>query len=132
MNIRNLRIGIRLRLAFGAVLLLLGIVSGLGIWRLQQVGDAADAMAKRALVKERIAAEWLVATSANSIWTFALVKSDDVADQQYFQKGIAQASLEITDISKKLFDMLDTAKEKLCLKTGWANAQSMSACVAAS
>ena len=132
MNIRNLRIGIRLRLDFGAMLLLLGIVSGLGIWRLQQVGDAADAMAKRALVKERIAAEWLVATSANSIWTFALVKSDDVADQQYLQKGIAQTSLEITDSSKKLFDMLDTAKEKLCLKTGWPNAQSMSACVAAS
>ena len=81
MNIRNLRIGIRLALGFGAVLLLLGSISGLGIWRLQQVGEAADAMAKRTLVKERIAAEWLVATSTNSFRALALVKSDDAADE---------------------------------------------------
>lgn len=120
MNIKNLRIGIRLALGFGVVLLLLGIISGLGIWRLQEVGNAADAMARRALVKERIAAEWLVATSNNSIRTFALAKSTDDADQQYFQKGIAQTSLGITKNSKKLFDLLDMAEEKALFEDGVA------------
>ncbi|MBG6077853.1 MCP four helix bundle domain-containing protein, partial [Polaromonas sp. CG_9.11] len=120
MNIKNLRIGSRLALGFGVVLLLLSIISGLGIWGLQEVGSAADAMAKRALVKERIAAEWLVATSTNSIRTFALVKSTDAADQQYFQKGIAQTSLGITENSKKLFDLLDTAEEKALFEEGVA------------
>ena len=120
MSIKNLKIGIRLALGFGVVLLLLGINSGFGMWHLQEVGDAADAMAKRALVKERIAAEWLVSTSTNSIRTFALVKSDDAADQQYFQKGIAQTSLGITDNSKKLFDLLDTTEEKALFEDGVA------------
>ena len=112
MNLGNLKIGIRLTLGFGMVLLLLSVISAVGIWRLQEVGEAADAMAKRPLAKERIAAEWLVATSTNSIRTFALVKSSDAADQQYFQKGIAQTSLEITEISKKLSDLLETVEEK--------------------
>ena len=120
MNIRNLSISIRLTLAFGAVLLLLGIISGLGIWRLQQVGEAADAMAKRTLVKERIASEWLVATSSNSIRALALVKSDDAADEEYFQKSMAQTSLGITENSKKLFDLLDTAEEKALFEDGVA------------
>ena len=112
MNIRNLKIGVRMGLGFGVMLLLLCIVSGLGMWRLNGMGLAVDVMAQRALVKERIAAEWLVATSTNSIRTFALVKSNDAADQQYFQKGIAQTSLGITENSKKLFDLLDTPEEK--------------------
>ncbi|MBC7600845.1 MAG: hypothetical protein H7238_17785, partial [Polaromonas sp.] len=74
MNIGNLKIDIRL------VLVLLSVISAVGIWRLQDVGEAADAMAKRPLVKERIAAEWLAATRTNSIRTFALVKSRDAAD----------------------------------------------------
>ncbi|MBC7598369.1 MAG: hypothetical protein H7238_05030 [Polaromonas sp.] len=67
MNIKNLRID--RRLGFGAVLLLLllGIISGFGNWRLQQVGDAAEAMAKRALVKERITAQWQVAEAGKTM-----------------------------------------------------------------
>ena len=110
MNFKNLNIGTRLTLDFGLVLLC--VFSAVGIWRLQQMGDAADAMAKRTLLKERIAAEWLVATSRNSIRIFVLVKTLDVADKQYFQKGITQTSLEITENSKKLFDLLETAEEK--------------------
>jgi len=120
MNIKNLKTGTRPMLVFGTVLLLPGVVSELGIWRLQKVGEAADAMAKRTLVKERIAAEWLVAASTNSIQTFALVKSDDAADQQYFQKGIAQTSLGIAENSKKLSDLLETAEEKSLFQDGVA------------
>ena len=114
MNFKNLNIGTRLTLGFGLVLVLvlLCVFSAVGIWRLQQMGDAADAMAKRTLLKERIAAEWRVATSRNSIRIFALVKTLDAADKQYFQKGIIQASLEITENSKKLYDLLETAEEK--------------------
>jgi CHASE3 domain sensor protein len=111
-NFKNLNIGTRLTLGFGLVLVLLCVFSAVGIWRLQQMGDAADAMAKRTLLKEHIAAEWLVATSRNSIRIFALVKTLDAADKQYFQKGITQTSLEITKNSKKLFDLLETAEEK--------------------
>ncbi|MBC7444231.1 MAG: MCP four helix bundle domain-containing protein, partial [Polaromonas sp.] len=112
MNIRNLKIGMRLTLGFGTVLLLLVAISAVGIWRLRDMGLAVESMAERALVKERIAAEWLVATSTNSIRTFALVKSNDADNLKYFQKGITQTSLGITENSKKLFDLLETDAEK--------------------
>ena len=112
MNIKNLKIGLRLSLGFGMVLLLLVATAATGIWRLYGVGLAVDAMAERTLVKERIAAEWLVGTSTNSIRALALIKSDNAADEEYFQKGMAQTSLGITESSKKLFDLLDTAEEK--------------------
>ena len=116
----NLKIGTRLAVGFGLVLFLLSVIAGIGVWRLQEVGTATEDMAKRALVKERIAADWLVATSTNSVRTFALVKSSDPEDQNYFQKGINQTSLDITENSKKLFDMLDTAEEKSLYADGVA------------
>jgi methyl-accepting chemotaxis protein len=112
MNMKNLKIGTRLGMGFALVLLLLSVIAGLGMWRLQEVGGATEEMAKEALVKERIAADWLVATSTNSVRTFALVKSTDPEDQKYFQKGITQTSLGITELSKKLLGMLDTPEEK--------------------
>jgi methyl-accepting chemotaxis protein len=112
MPIRNLKIGTRLGLGFALVLVFLTAIAALGIWRLQGVGHATSDMAGQALVKERLAADWLVATSTNSVRTFALVKSDDPHDQQYFQKAIAKTSLAITETSGKLLAMLDTPEEK--------------------
>ena len=123
MNIGNLKIDICLALGFGMVLVLLSVISAVGIWRLQDVGEAANAMTKRPRLKERIAAEWLVVTRTNSIRSIALVKSRGAADPQYFQKGMAKTSLGITENSKKLFDLLETAEggQRLPPVTGGAS-----------
>ena len=63
MTIKNFKIGTRLGAGFALVLFLLSVIAGLGVWRLQNVGDATNEMARQALVKERLAADWLVATS---------------------------------------------------------------------
>jgi methyl-accepting chemotaxis protein len=112
MIIRNFKIGTRLGLGFALVLLFLTAIAALGIWRLQGVGHATSDMASRALVKERLAADWLVATSTNSVRTFALVKTSDPRDQEYFQKAISKTSLAITETSGKLLAMLDSPEEK--------------------
>ena len=109
---KNFKIGTRLGMGFALVLLLLSVIAGLGVSRLQNVGDATDEMVRQALVKERLAADWLGATGSNSVRTFAMVKSTDPEDQKYFQKSITQTSLGITANSKKLLSMLDTPEEK--------------------
>ncbi len=109
---KNFSIGTRLGLGFAAVLLLLLMVAGVGWWGLQAMGTATQDMATEALKKERLAAEWLVATSTNSVRTFALVKSTDEADQKAFQKSITETSQRITVISKALLERLDTPGEK--------------------
>ena len=112
MKLGDLKIGTRLGIGFALVLLLLSVIAGLGVWRLQKVGDSVDEMARQALVKERLTAEWLQATSVNSVRTFGLVKSADQDDSKYFQKDIAQTSLRITATTKTLAGMLETPEEK--------------------
>ena len=112
MKLGDLKIGARLGAGFALVLVLLSVTAGIGVWRLQNVGNTIDEMTRQALVKERIAADWLRATGANSVRTLALVKSTDPEDQKYFQKNINETSLGITANSKKLLGMLDTPEEK--------------------
>lgn len=127
MNIKIPRIGCRLTLGFGAVLILLGIISEFCIWRLQQAGNAAETIAKYALVKARITVRWRVA-----ICTFAQAKSNDAADLQYFQGGNAQTSRGMAGNSKNSSTGWPRRKKKPCLPTTWPNVPSASGCAAAS
>ncbi|MDR6536843.1 methyl-accepting chemotaxis protein [Variovorax soli] len=109
---RNWKIGTRLGTGFALVLALLAIVAGIGVFRLQSVGAATQEMVQRSLVKERLAANWLLNTSNNSVRTFALVKSNDAEVQDALQKNMAKTSALISETQKKLEDMLDTPEEQ--------------------
>ncbi|WP_418127754.1 methyl-accepting chemotaxis protein [Variovorax sp. KK3] len=109
---KNWRIGTRLGIGFALVLALLAIVAAIGVFRLQNVGEATQDMVERSLVKERLAANWLLNTSNNSVRTFALVKSNDAEVQDYLQKNITKTSALISDTQKKLEAMLDTPEEQ--------------------
>ncbi|GAA4348229.1 methyl-accepting chemotaxis protein [Variovorax defluvii] len=109
---KNWRIGTRLALGFALVLALLAIVAAIGVFRLQKVGEATQDMVQRSLVKERLAANWLLNTSNNSVRTFSLVKSNDPEVQDYLQKNITRTSALISETQKKLEGMLDTPEEQ--------------------
>src|SRR5690606_11463122 len=51
MQIKNLKIGARLGMAFGLLLILMGFMTFMGIWKLQQVAHATELM-DEATVKE--------------------------------------------------------------------------------
>ncbi|RZL86337.1 MAG: HAMP domain-containing protein [Variovorax sp.] len=112
MGIRNWKIGTRLGLGFALVLALLASIACIGVLRLQAVGDATQEMVQRSLVKERLAAEWLLGTSSNSVRTFALVKSNDKELQGELQKSIAKTSGNISETQKKLETMLTSPEEQ--------------------
>jgi methyl-accepting chemotaxis protein len=111
-EMRNWKIGTRLGIGFALVLALLAIVAGIGVLRLQKVGEANAEMVQRSLVKERLAASWLLNTSNNSVRTFALVKSNDAEVQDFLQKNMTKTSALISETQKKLEDMLDTPEEQ--------------------
>ena len=83
---RNMRIATQLAICFTLVLALMMLITGIGIWRLKEAGGATDFMVKEAMHKERLAAKWLNATTANSIRTVALTKSADPDEQEYYRK----------------------------------------------
>ena len=112
MKLANLKIGTRLGFGFALVLFFVVVIASMGVWRLQKVEDATLEMTHQALVKEHLTADWLQATSNNSIRTFALVRSTDPADQVDYQKSIALTSQAISDTSQKIAAMSTSAQEK--------------------
>jgi methyl-accepting chemotaxis protein len=104
-------IGTRMGAGFALVLALLVATAGVGVLRLQGVGEATQEMAQRSLVKERLAAAWQLGTSTNSVRTFSLLKSNDADVQAYLQKNITATSTVISETQKKLEDMLASPEE---------------------
>ena len=70
------------------MLMLMAVMVGIGVWRLQGIGDATDDMVKNALQKERDASRWHAAIKENGVRTFAVMRSDDAEFQKYFQTQI--------------------------------------------
>ncbi|MES2102741.1 MAG: methyl-accepting chemotaxis protein [Pseudomonadota bacterium] len=106
MRISDWKIGTRLGIGFTAVLVLMALMILVSIWRLQDVGIATDGMVKADLVKERLASEWLKSIETNGIRTLAVVKSNEVEDQKYFQGEIDAQRTRVTEIQKQLSDMI--------------------------
>ena len=113
---KNWKIGSRLGIGFALVLALVAAIAGIGVLRLQGVGDATQDMARHSLAKERLAATWLLATSTNSVRTFSLLKTNDPDVQDYLQKNIAKTSTSISETQKQLEELL-VSPEELALST---------------
>ncbi len=108
---KDWKIGTRLSGGFALVLALVAAIAAIGVVRLQGVGDATRDMTRQSLEKERLAAAWLLATSTNSVRTFALLKSNDPEVQEFLQKSIGKNSAVINETQKSLEDMLSTPEE---------------------
>ena len=111
MTIKNWTIGMRLGAGFALVLALLVAVAGIGVLRLQGVGEATQDMASRTLSKERLATAWQLGTATNSVRTFSLLKSDDAQVQAHLQKQIAATSATISETQKALEALLVSPEE---------------------
>jgi len=102
MSIADIKIGRRLGLGFGALLLLMAAMSAVGILRLREVGNATEAMVNDALVKERLATEWMKIIEGNGIRTLARIKSADPVAQKYFAQQIGAQTGRANEIFKQL------------------------------
>jgi methyl-accepting chemotaxis protein len=123
MSLKDLKIGTRLGLGFTVMLLLMALIAGTGVVRLTNVGNATDEMVSQALVKERLATEWLANVRSNTVASFAMVKTADPQIAAYFAKTQVAGSARIAPVQKQLEAMLATPEEKdLYAKLGAARA----------
>jgi methyl-accepting chemotaxis protein len=112
MKLKDLKIGTRLGIGFAAMLLLLAAISGIGVLRLDSVGDATEDMVRGAMVKERMAGELARLLGPAIVQTFAMVKATDPATEAYFAKARIETSQRITPVQKKLEELLIAPEEK--------------------
>jgi len=109
---KNYRIGVRLGIGFVAMLMLMAVMVGIAVWRLQGIGDATDDMVKNALQKERTANQWHAAIKENGVRTFAVMRSDDAEFQKYFQTQIDNESKRISEVQKRVEAAVTSPQEK--------------------
>lgn len=101
MKILDLKIGVRLCAAFGAVLFLTATMTAVGVWELSRIADAKTVM-KATAYKQQLAERWLGGIAKNAVRTFAKAKSDDAEDQLYFDDEIKKESKRNSDIQNEL------------------------------
>ncbi|WP_293776417.1 methyl-accepting chemotaxis protein [uncultured Oxalicibacterium sp.] len=112
MRIANMKIGTRLGMGFGLILLLVIAMGVVGILRLENINQSSRNLIDESLVKQKTAQNWLMATSVNATRALALVKAGDAATQDFFQKQMSAQSKQIDEMQKVLQDKADNDKEK--------------------
>ena len=108
MTMNNLRIGPRLSIGFGAVLLLLVAIVAIAYW---QFARASAGLNELTSVQQRagIARDWVAKTQMNIARAVAIAKSSGQPDvEQYFTPQIKRTSAEIGELQKSLEGMIVT------------------------
>jgi len=95
MTFQNLKLGVRLGLAFGAVLALAVVLTVVGTLRLQQVVGATDDM-DIAVRKVRLADRWLAGTRVNRALVEARLRAVDAQDLAPIAARMKANSADIT------------------------------------
>ncbi|RQO38769.1 hypothetical protein DBR37_00325 [Herminiimonas sp. KBW02] len=111
MKISNLKIGVRLGLAFAVILVLMASMIVIGVWRLQEVAQATVHM-EEAATKERLTHQWYLGNIANAVRTAARVRSNDAEVQKLFQTEMEAQSQEITKLQNQIIELITSAEGK--------------------
>ncbi|WP_034292285.1 methyl-accepting chemotaxis protein [Herbaspirillum sp. RV1423] len=110
--IGNMKIGKRLGLGFAAILALSAVIAAIGVWRLQSVAQATQAMMDIPLAKERMIGDWYRYTYAGIRRTTAVAKSTDPSLSAFFRPETEEATRISSELQKKIAELLASDEEK--------------------
>jgi methyl-accepting chemotaxis protein len=105
MKVNQYRIGTRLAGGFAAVLLLLALMLGVGLWQMRAATAQLQAMMSVQLAKERLAEQWLVSTRVGTLRAMVVAHIQDaqvLADFSADSKAAMQAVNRLTEDLKGL------------------------------
>ncbi|PJI97997.1 methyl-accepting chemotaxis protein [Acidovorax sp. 69] len=108
----NLKIGARLSLAFGLVLLITAAIAAIGVWRLAVLKDASIRIANVEMERNALAQEWKAAIDLNWVRASASLKATDGGYIESLSSDMAATSLRASEVQKKLEALIDDATEK--------------------
>lgn len=111
----RLKIGTRLGLAFGLVLIVTALIAWIGIWRLAELKGASERIANVELERSALAHEWKAAIDVNWVRASASLKSGDAGYISTLGKDMAASSQHASEVQKKLEALVDDDKGKQLL-----------------
>jgi methyl-accepting chemotaxis protein len=113
--LRNLRIGTRLSLAFGVILLIVAASAAMGVWRLQTLAGLTHALATEDNEKNQVAVRWRQTIDLNWVRTQAALLDADTRRIPMWQAEMDKTS-EVTLASRKrLHELVQTDVGKALL-----------------
>ena len=100
--VNKLNIGTRLAFGFLLLLLLLALLAGIGLWRIQGSSAMAEEVIGSRFAAERTIAEWNRATSLNAVRTIAAGKIDDPYVRHDIEQAMEKTSADIQRLQEQL------------------------------
>jgi methyl-accepting chemotaxis protein len=113
----NLKIGTRLGLAFGLVLLITTLTTLLGTWRLGTVRDAYAGIASTEVQRNALAQKWAAGIHLNWVRAESALKTSDAAYIDGLGKEMTATSAEISKTQKALEQLMQDDKGKALMAT---------------
>ena len=104
-QLKNLKIGMRLNIAFATVLALLAISVAVGVWRMQELAQTTRMLATIDNDKLQLATEWRSGIELNWVRTRAALMESDPARIKGWQAEMDATSKQVTEASKRLAEM---------------------------
>jgi methyl-accepting chemotaxis protein len=114
-TIRNLKIGRRIALIMGAVLLILLVMVGVGYWRLQELAATTQTMGTLDSEKMRLAQEWRLDTELNWVRTEAILRDANAESVKTWKPAMDKTSERIDTVRKRLVELIQTDEGKAIL-----------------
>jgi methyl-accepting chemotaxis protein len=112
---KHLKIGVRLGFAFATILALFLFTAIVVSWRLHDVREATDQMARHAFNKERLVRDFAGQIQLNGGRIVAGARNPDPEQQKYFQNQIA-ATIETNNVlMKQIQEVMTSEAEKALL-----------------
>ena len=108
----QLKIGARLGLAFGLVLLITAAIAAIGVWQLSALKSASMRIATVEMERNTLAQEWKTAIALNWVRASASLKTHDTGYIESLAADMATTSARASEVQKKLEAMIDDPKEK--------------------
>jgi methyl-accepting chemotaxis protein len=111
-----MKIGRRLGLGFGLILVLMMTMAIVGILRLEAIADKARAIMQEPLAKERMISDWYPNVSGGILRTKAIAKSTEASMEAVFASDAAASAKSSDELRKKIEPLLVTEEEKALYK----------------
>jgi methyl-accepting chemotaxis protein len=112
MQTSTLKIGTRLGLAFGAVLLITASIAAMGAWRLGTLKAAAHELATVELERSALSQKWTADINLNWVRTAAALQTTDPAYLVVLQKEMEATSKTIGETQKRIDPLIEDAAGK--------------------
>ncbi|UTY59973.1 methyl-accepting chemotaxis protein [Massilia sp. erpn] len=110
--LNHISIGKRLAIGFAIILAFCMLITGIGMWRLQQVAQATKDMMETPLAKERMISDWHSRIDSAIRRTTAIARSSDQSLGAYFAEESKSSSAASAELQKKIEDLLQDEDEK--------------------